>query len=599
MIEVFVNSTFFSFLQTQTQKICSVGKYSSDQSIPLNAAMEMFKVRCEDASTIFGILMESSGDAANALARILPCLATSPDIRAITNKYGRSPMVQKRLEQILGSAHRAMIGPRDGFYRLDLRMASDRLCLKVLMEKSATNAKWRKVNNMADISQCGNWSCFRNKYFVPSYPEQQPLEFTNSCLTPMPTSGIIEFDFVDSTRNGTLNRETVTDTWFVNKLVEASVISPQRRDIALNWLTNISVLQRKNSTGTGYSLWAPDTGRAVHISAYLYEKIYHPQQLANRHKQMVHTAQKERAVQAALLAAEKKAADDLAAKQAALIKATRGGKKGMLSRSPTKQQFKSRPNSAAHSSGGLIPSQLADVVQKQLMGGSDFAGVNSTAGIGGVLEGADSPLDSDYASDEDDDDFVTDDFEPRDGSVPPPPSESNSVLDSPVQALRRNSSMGSIVRRTMKKEDKFATAKNLRLIKSVLELLNNGKLIRARHLALLMLFFGEGATMRNDYGSYRLELFFSLFEKLKDLQNVDMVLAHLTPSEHACVVGRIGYLALFNPIRPEGTYELDLSKWEERQVILRATNTNSFIKFVIASLALSLDRQDAHSVRGL
>ena len=42
----------------------------------------------------------------------------------------------------------------------------------------------------------------------------------------------------------------------------------------------------------------------------------------------------------------------------------------------------------------------------------------------------------------------------------------------------------------------------------------------------------------------------------------------LTAKEHAAVLARLGWLAIFNPCKPEGYYELDLTRWEERQVLL-------------------------------
>jgi hypothetical protein len=41
---------------------------------------------------------------------------------------------------------------------------------------------------------------------------------------------------------------------------------------------------------------------------------------------------------------------------------------------------------------------------------------------------------------------------------------------------------------------------------------------------------------------------------------------NLNAEEHACVVARIGLLNLFNPWKAEGSYQLDLSRWEERQI---------------------------------
>ena len=47
----------------------------------------------------------------------------------------------------------------------------------------------------------------------------------------------------------------------------------------------------------------------------------------------------------------------------------------------------------------------------------------------------------------------------------------------------------------------------------------------------------------------------------------DTVLSALSPEEHAMLVGRVGFLVLFNPLKPEGAIELDMSSWEQVQVL--------------------------------
>ena len=57
-----------------------------------------------------------------------------------------------------------MVGPVNGFYRLDLRINTDRLAMKLLMEKSATNAKYRKNCQLNDLSQNGDWYLVCGRY---------------------------------------------------------------------------------------------------------------------------------------------------------------------------------------------------------------------------------------------------------------------------------------------------------------------------------------------------------------------------------------------------------------------------------------------------
>lgn len=196
VVDTFINrSDGYSLTSYQTELMYHMSQNHADVSVGLGAVMQLFSVRCEEATKIFHILLESTGDPANALASIIPCLTTSPDIRAITNMYGRNPTTQRRLEQRMGNAYKAYIGPTDGYYHIDLRVATDRLCLQKLMQISASNSHSRKLQKLGDVSQNGDWSSFRNKhYVVPAIEGQIGLSteilLNNAALTPMPTQGL-------------------------------------------------------------------------------------------------------------------------------------------------------------------------------------------------------------------------------------------------------------------------------------------------------------------------------------------------------------------------------------------------------------------------
>lgn len=371
VIDTFVNRPDgYGLTNYQTQMMHHVSQNHADVSIGLSAVMELFKVRCEEATSLFHILMENSGDPANALATILPCLTTSPDIRAIINMYGRNPTTQRRLEQRMGNAYRAYVGPIDGFYHIDFRVSTDRLCLRKLMQISASNCQRRKMLNLGDISQNGDWSSFRNKYYASSSSDHSSnanseIVLNNAALTPMPTSGtisplpysfkftfnilysmflgIIEFDFSGAPRGGVKLAESIGNEWFVNSLVQLGLISEDRFETNLKWLDNVEIKQRKNSTGAGQSLWQRDLGRSAHISNYLYEKIFHPTQLSRRHSRMLEGLAKERALQSELTAKAKAEAEAIERQQKmdALEKNRNGGKVSrrpstLLSRPPSR-----------------------------------------------------------------------------------------------------------------------------------------------------------------------------------------------------------------------------------------------------------------------
>ena len=88
-----------------------------------------------------------------------------------------------------------------------------------------------------------------------------------------------------------------------------------------------------------------------------------------------------------------------------------------------------------------------------------------------------------------------------------------------------------------------------------------------RHLAMMISCFSFGASSRTDFfGSYHTDLVVSLFPRLIDLHNFEVVLLQLSARDCAAVYLRLGWLNIFNPMKPEGYWELDLCRYEERMV---------------------------------
>jgi len=74
-----------------------------------------------------------------------------------------------------------------------------------------------------------------------------------------------------------------------------------------------------------------------------------------------------------------------------------------------------------------------------------------------------------------------------------------------------------------------------------------------------------GSVGRTEYyGSYAVDLIITLFPRIIDLHNFEMIYEHLTARDCAALFGRVGILNLFNPMKPEVTLELNLERYEER-----------------------------------
>ena len=91
----------------------------------------------------------------------------------------------------------------------------------------------------------------------------------------------------------------------------------------------------------------------------------------------------------------------------------------------------------------------------------------------------------------------------------------------------------------------------------------------ARHLSLVMHLFrglGQKKATRH-FGTFRVEAFVILVNRVVDLHNIECVFRVLSPYEVACIYARLGWLSLWNPCKPEGCWELSLTRPEERVVV--------------------------------
>ena len=92
--------------------------------------------------------------------------------------------------------------------------------------------------------------------------------------------------------------------------------------------------------------------------------------------------------------------------------------------------------------------------------------------------------------------------------------------------------------------------------------------IMCRHLMLILQCFRSiGHKKQTKYfGTYRVDLLVALYHRVVDLHNFEIVLKCLSPFEVAATYARLGWLHLWNPCKPEGGWELDLTRPEERLV---------------------------------
>lgn len=92
--------------------------------------------------------------------------------------------------------------------------------------------------------------------------------------------------------------------------------------------------------------------------------------------------------------------------------------------------------------------------------------------------------------------------------------------------------------------------------------------IYSRHLGLLIELFELGKIKHTKtFGTYRVNLIVGLFDRIIDMHNFELVIRNLSAEETACVYCRLGMLNIWNPMKPDGSWELDISRREERVIV--------------------------------
>lgn len=127
-----------------------------------------------------------------------------------------------------------------------------------------------------------------------------------------------------------------------------------------------------------------------------------------------------------------------------------------------------------------------------------------------------------------------------------------------IMELRRR------IKALMRHPDITVEAKAFRMTEVIEEFFSK-MWLRARHVALIIECFPyKGVDKTENFGTYVVDMVCSLFGKIVDLHNFELVLRVLTAKEAACIQCRLGMLNIWNPYKCEGAIQLNLSRREER-----------------------------------
>ena len=152
------------------------------------------KIHLREAVQIFKTMSSELKDPAAIVQKLLPRMATAKDAKQLLLTSLSDVGSLNRLRKLMGSCLNPMIGQYNGYYQLDLSKAEDKVCMSKLLEQSQKFRDERMDASLlgrgmtGDISQKGDWSCFRNEL-----QDGHPAQLTVAMFNPMPNKGIFRW----------------------------------------------------------------------------------------------------------------------------------------------------------------------------------------------------------------------------------------------------------------------------------------------------------------------------------------------------------------------------------------------------------------------
>lgn len=560
----FVQKSSFLTISTADQKFAyNMAKGIGDVSL-MTEAVRNTKMRYDEAYALYKTLHKEIPDKAQVLLRVVPQMMFSFEARQLISKVTHDNRNElARVKLAFGVALRPMLGAYNGYYALDLSKEIDRLCLTRLLEQSQTWNSYRIRNSIiglgkiGDVSQHGNWSCFRNEIF-----QGKPIEITPRLFTPMPHAGSLEFDFSGSTRP--TGQELRMSDKRVCKVLSNLVLLPEENTVEA---TNKLTLWRKKASEKNreqtvfmpmYAFDPPKAKEAGMAMDAFYDQLLERQSMlrAGRKKEetkvVLHDVRKLHAQ-----------ADE--------------GKQQKASQDSNEDgSYSARSDSSSSSSGSSSSSSSSGSSSSGSSRTSRSTSFTSSTARGDDVEGeGDNPatnthVNSNSVDDNDEDAGTVVTSDEVEANEDDDEDEENGELSAEAQ---ENHQRQRIAEQRARLETLLHArrgvsmhAKAAKFLEAVEETF--GQLwLYSRHVALIVMYFQKlfgNIGQSRVFGSYLVEMVVSLFGRIIDLHNFEIVLEQLDGVDCGCLFARLGLLNIFNPMKPEVTLELDMDRREER-----------------------------------
>lgn len=583
VVDGFVMKTVFRTIAScDRHYLESVAKKTPDAEAMLTSTLKLTKIRFDDAVTICTKMTKGHRSATSTLTKLLRQMSTVEHAREIlANVIGGDRTDMAKCKREIGQYLKPIVGRPNGFYNLDLARESDRACVLALYGLSETSNHQKAKKSpfgygfTGDTSQKGNWSSFRNELYNGA-PFVLDVHFVNN----LPVSGRLQFDF-SSVDRPTHDDLVMQDAYLVKFLCQLGLLQASEIEETIAQLVHVKNLSNSTLKGNGKTLFEVPYAAALEMDihhAHFYEH------LGGRSEYMAKAAR----LEDRLLNAPPIASTVAVEKFERGKSASRGGKTSSRPTSTVKGADKRLPvintiNAMAEEEGfpGAIPLTLQPLTEllhhrpgadvdngaPSPVAPDEHLWNDSTISFANFLEAEDEAAGveaDDISSDESVEEEVREVKEFLKDEEFTQGKEKYGVRS------RHNTEMISYVRELVFGDNASNEAKLKRLVDIVEETIGSFRSMHCRHIALILACIEKlpfGLSDRTTYsGNYRVEVVIALFTHIVDMHNFELVLRVLKPYEVACINARIGMLNYFNPLKCEGGYGLDLSRWDQRMM---------------------------------
>ncbi|RYG68846.1 hypothetical protein EON64_04230 [archaeon] len=533
------SSKFVQILSSkQVESLLDASKAVPDSTTLLELALSSNKWTINEAQAFFQAMVKENGSILSVLLKVLPHMATPLDARMLIAYVTNHQFEHiQALKVLLGPLYRIYIGVPNGFYTLNLSDQRDREAFERLVAISLQAADRRKASRQGDTSQDGTWQSFRNSYF-----ENVRTVFTEDWLQDLPDKGRVEFDFV-ALQEVNMKESEISNFRLFRLLNTLGVVHESKRKRMFAKIAQYKAEGRQASKGTGLKRIELGPNAAKEVAAYvkyLYENcqyaVNESDSLSNR-KPRPYSIDVSKEETSMLIG--KRRIKKLAAAAAANTPISTGEGGG---------------STMSRLSGKRLP---AGASMRRMSRRSTLSSISSSDSTSTSMSAAPPPLSKAVQ-------FQTPEevLDNEDKLFKIPEGDANTIELGEVTSMDiYGHHIKEMLENVMIDRDLIAVR-----ILDALETVLAGRYLTSGQLGYIVEKFPFGNLQMSEFGTFRVELIISLFSRLTDLINFEYVLQDLENVEIAMILFRLGWLNVWNPLKPEGYIVLDLSRQEERQI---------------------------------